>query len=247
MTISPTAQAVQSHDFSSVGDGYAVLQATGRVLRGSRLEKFLETARALREQVQTLQRIRDERLVERLRALEPLPQITTGQSLGLTTADLSVMGAQLAEFGIGVSLTEWTYMAEFDTPSLDHMASQAYVSVQTRQATLDQLRNLNATVVMEGFGFTIWAYPPGANVPADRQVVAFVDMQRFTISPADQTRLLAALDQLHTTLANSIQQSAGVLAALEAQLADDFNHADTIDTSRRRQLQRHLSGLSPTP
>lgn len=245
-----TSQLIQSHDFSSVGDGYAVIRAATQLTRSNSMEKLSSLIDGLQEQLRQLERLRELKLADRLGQTRlPLINPVDSRVLGMQNTGLGgIPGLQtdLASVGLVPQVDSWYYLKITQDTSPPTSTTQ-FVSPEQ----IAYVRSLMADASVRDMGsyFGIHQYESISNdggTPV-RTVFALGESAIRTLSPTEVSRLQQGVQSVMAQRVDEVQQLAGQLAQEQQVAAQEWLHGSDIDAYQQERIRRVQLGLSVTP
>lgn len=247
-TTATTAQLIQAHDFSNVGDGYALLRATHLLTRAGGMDKLSSLIQGVRDQLQQLERLHRLRLTERLQQAPALTDPSDGRHLGSSLAPgvMSVLQADLASVGLSAGVQSWQYLK-----TTEHTSPPSSVTSFIPSDAVDDLIGLIAsqqgrelTPFPGGRQFEVYTTASGSAV---RTVIVLGTVAVKVIPPEELERLLQDLQSLAGRLVDGIERSSGELRAQQATALDGWVHSGEVAEFQQDRIRRCLLGISDKP
>lgn len=244
---SSTAQVIQDHDFSFIGNGYAMLRAAIQITRFNGMEKLSSLISAFQDQLRQLERLRDLRLSDRLQGGTPLIDPDSGQTLGIRfQSGTAALQADLASVGLTTTVQSWQSIKVIEETSPPSSLS-SYVTPQQASEYIGLVLALSGRELAPLPGARQFEFYSTASGKSVRIVTVIGNEVLKTIATSEVDRLRAAVGSLTTQLVNGAQQFSAELAALQLTTTSDWVHGTEVDEFQQERIRRVMLGLANTP
>lgn len=245
-----TAQLIQSHDFASVGDGYAVIRAANQITRSNSMQKLSSLIEGLQEQLRELERLRDLKLSDRLQQIRlPLVNPVDGQVLGIQSTALGglpALRADLASMNLVPKVDSW-YFLHITQDTSPPTATSQFLSPDQRAYVFSLLADASVRDLGSFLGIHQYESISNDGGTTVRTTFALGESAIQTLAPNEIVRLQQGVQSVMAQRVGEVQQLAGQLAQEQQVAAQEWLHGSDIDAYQQERIRRMQLGLSSTP
>ncbi len=245
-----TAQRIQSHDFASVGNGYAVISAANQLTRSNSMAKLASLMEGLRERLRALERLQDLQLSDRLQQTRwALVDPVNGQVLGwqnMGPGGVPGLQADLALVGLVPQVDSW-YRLGITQDASPSTSSTRFVSPEVIAYVRGLLADVAARDMGSSSGSRRYEFVGNDGGTPVRTVFALGESAIQTLSPAEVSRLQQGVQSVTAQRVEEVRQLAAKLTAAQQVATQAWSHGKDIDAYQQERIRRCQQGLSSTP